>query len=453
MATTMTELRPARAFLREKFPRGGSVLCAVSGGLDSMCLLHFMLEQPGFRVTAAHFNHRLRGAGADRDQQFVRDYCAARDVPFVSGTGDTRALAEREGLSVEEAARKLRYAFLKETAAERGCDAILTAHHADDNAETMLLNLLRGTGSAGLAGIPPVRGNICRPFLRIPRTELADYAQSHGIPHVEDETNDDPEAAARNALRSSVLPVLRQLNPRFAENMARTASILREESDALESMARGLLDQVKELPEGVSVPCLMLTEVPPAVAERAVLQLLARISGHRKDLTAAHVLAVLDLARGRTEEKEVSLPYGLTARRKKYTLEITRRLARPGSLPIAVGGAVEYGGTEVLISNEALPGALPMGLPKGAVLTVTPWRPSDWLRLPGSRGRRSFKRLCADRGLTPAERDRLPVLRVGEAHAADPVFGVSADFAPCSQEQTVFVRFTTKQTEEKRHEK
>ena len=453
MATTMTELRPARAFLREKFPRGGSVLCAVSGGLDSMCLLHFLLEQPGFHVTAAHFNHRLRGPEADRDAQFVRDYCAQRNVPFVSGSGDTRLLAEKEGLSMEEAARRLRYAFLKETAAERGCDAILTAHHADDNAETMLLNLLRGTGSAGLAGIPPVRGNICRPFLRITRLELADYAQSHGIPHVEDETNDDPEAAARNALRSSVLPVLRQLNPRFAENMARTASILREESDALESMARGLLDQVKELPDGVSVPCLMLTEVPAAVAERAVLQLLVQVSGHRKDLTAAHVLAVLDLARGDRTGLEVTLPYGLTARRKKYTLEITRRPVWPASLPISVGGAVTFGGTEVMVSDAAVPGALPMGLPEGASMTVTPWRSGDWLRLPGSRGRRSFKRLCADRGLTPEERDRLPVLRVGEAHAADPVFGVSADFAPCSGEQTVYVRFTTKQTEEKQHEK
>ena len=448
--TTMNELAAAAEFLGRRFPHGGRVLCAVSGGLDSMCLLDYMTRQPGFSVGAAHFNHQLRGAEADRDEAFVRDYCGKRRIPFVSGSGDTRALAEREGLSTEEAARRLRYDFLNKAAEDGGYDAILTAHHADDNAETVLLNLIRGTGSAGLAGIPQVRGNICRPFLRIPRAELAAYAAAHDIPHVEDSTNQDPGAAARNALRSTVMPVLRQLNPKCAENIARTSAILREESDALESMARGLMNQVKELPDGVSVPCLMLTDVPQAVAERAVLQLLAQTGGHRRDLSAAHVLAVLDLARGRGAE--VSLPYGLTARRKKYSLEIIRRPARTGEQPIAVGDTVVFRETAVRLSGEDAPGALPLSLPEGAVLTVTPWRPSDWLRLPGSRGPRSFKRLCAERGLTPEERDAIPVLRVGEAHAADPVFGVQPDFAPCPGGQTVFVKFY-KKTEEKQHEK
>ena len=448
--TTMNELTAAAEFLRRRFPQGGRVLCAVSGGLDSMCLLDYMARQRGFSVAAAHFNHQLREAEADRDESFVRDYCAQRCIPFVSGSGDVRAFAEKEGLSIEEAARRLRYDFLKETAERNGADAILTAHHADDNAETVLLSLIRGTGSAGLAGIPQVRGNICRPFLRIPRAELAAYAAAHDIPHVEDSTNADPGAAARNALRGTVMPVLRQLNPKCVENIARTSAILREESDALESMARGLTEQAKELPDGVAIPCMMLMDMPNAVAERAVLQLLAQVAGRRKDLTAAHVLAVLELARGRGEE--VSLPYGMTARRKKYTLEITRRPARPAGLPIEVGGAVEFGRTTVTLSEQSSPGALPIRLPADAALTVTPWRPGDWLRLPGSRGKRSFKRLCAERGLTPEERDALAVLRVGEIHAADPVFGVQPDFAPCSGEEPVFVKFT-KKTEEREHEK
>ena len=450
--TKMNELTAAAEFLRGRFPHGGRVLCAVSGGLDSMCLLDYMTRQPSFSVGAAHFNHCLRGAEADRDEEFVRDHCGKRRIPFVSGSGDTRLLAEKEDLSIEEAARRLRYDFLRQAAEDGGYDAILTAHHADDNAETVLLNLVRGTGSAGLAGIPQVRGNICRPFLRIPRAELAAYAAAHGVPHVEDSTNDDPDAAARNALRSSVMPVLRQINPKCVENIARTSAILREESDALESMARGLMNQIKELPDGVSVPCLMLTEVPQAVAERAVLQLIAQVAGHRKDLTAAHVLAVLDLARGRTEEKEVSLPYGLTARRKKYSLEITRRPARPTGKPIAVGDTVEFGAAAVSLSEQDSPGALPMRLPEGVPMTVTSWHPGDWLRVPGSRGPRSFKRLCAERGISPGERDALPVLRVGETHAADPVFGVQPDFAPCPGGQTVFLKFY-KKTEESKYEK
>ena len=450
--TKMNELTAAAEFLNRKFPHGGRVLCAVSGGLDSMCLLDYMTRQPGFSVGAAHFNHCLREAEADRDEAFVRDFCAKRRIPFVSGSGDTRSLAEREGLSTEEAARRLRYEFLNKAAEDGGYDAILTAHHADDNAETVLLNLVRGTGSAGLAGIPQVRGNICRPFLRIPRAELAAYAAAHGVPHVEDSTNDDPDAAARNALRSSVMPVLRQINPKCVENIARTSAILREESDALESMARGLMNQIKELPDGVSVPCLMLTEVPQAVAERAVLQLIAQVAGHRKDLTAAHVLAVLDLARGRTAEREVSLPYGMTARRKKYSLEITRRPARPTGKPIAVGDTVEFGAAAVSLSEQDSPGALLMRLPEGVPMTVTSWHPGDWLRVPGSRGPRSFKRLCAERGISPGERDALPVLRVGETHAADPVFGVQPDFAPCPGGQTVFLKFY-KKTEESKYEK
>ena len=446
------ELRPAREFLRRRFPRGGRVLCAVSGGLDSMCLLDFVLGLPGFRVTAAHFNHQLRGAEADRDEAFVRDYCQKRRVLFLADRGDTRGLAERKGLSIEEAARKLRYDFLEKAAESGDYDAVFTAHHADDNAETILLNLVRGTGSAGLGGIPQVRGHICRPFLRIPRWELEAYAAAHGVPHVEDATNADPEAAARNALRTAVMPVLRQINPRCAENMGRTAAILQSESQALENMAKGLTDQAKELPDGVSVPCLMLTEVPEAVAERAVLQLMARTAGHRRDLTAAHVRAVLELARGRGGEREISLPYGLTARRRKYALELVRRASRPGAVPISVGGTAAFGGAMVKIAGEMEPGALPMRLPEGAKLTVTAWRSGDWLRLPGSRGKRSFKRLCADRGLSPAQRDALPVLRVDEAPAADPVFGVHAEFAPCSGEQTVYVTFYEK-TEENDHEK
>ena len=145
----------------DMLPRGGRVLCAVSGGADSMCLLHLLwtgAEAGGYTVAAAHYHHGMRGADADADAAFVADWCARRGIPCAVERGDVYAEAERLGLGVEEAGRQLRYQFLRRAAEELGCERIATAHNADDNLETLLLHLARGAGLHGLAGIPPRRG-------------------------------------------------------------------------------------------------------------------------------------------------------------------------------------------------------------------------------------------------------------------------------------------------------
>jgi len=428
--TTMTnELSSARDFLRRRFPKDGRVLCAVSGGLDSMCLLHFVSRRSGLTVAAAHFNHQLRDT-AVRDEAFVRDWCAGRDIPFFSGGGDVAAMAREEGLSVEEAARKARYAFLENTATEGGFDAILTAHHADDNAETVLLNLIRGTGSAGLTGIPRERGKILRPFLEIPRTELAAYAAAYGIPHVEDETNLDPDAAARNRLRLQVMPLLREINAAAAENISAAAGVLARESEAMEIMAARLAKRAEQTECGVSIPCADLLSVPRAAAERAVLRLLAAAAGRRKDIAAVHVEAVLELAERGDDGWAVALPYGLTARKTDGILRICREnpaeqvILRP-NVPTRWG---EY--ILTLLEHPVGEGLTVRELRPEEKVTVKSCDPGAYLTLPGERGARSIKRLCIDCRIGPEERDRLPAIYVEDHPAAVWRLGTDINFLP-----------------------
>ena len=158
----------------DMLPRGGTVLGAVSGGPDSMCLLHLLhtwAGEGGFRVAAAHYNHNLRGAESDRDAAFVAEWCAGQDIPCVIGAGDVAHEARARGLGVEETARQMRYEFLRGAADAMGCGRIATAHSADDNLETLLLHLVRGAGLHGLAGIPPRRGVVVRPLLTTSRAE------------------------------------------------------------------------------------------------------------------------------------------------------------------------------------------------------------------------------------------------------------------------------------------
>ncbi|MFQ9556217.1 MAG: tRNA lysidine(34) synthetase TilS [Oscillospiraceae bacterium] len=215
---------------------GARVLCAVSGGVDSMYLLHRMAElgaQRGFTVGCAHFNHGLRGVESDRDEAFVRAQCEKLGVPFYAGRGDVTSV---RGMGTEAAARELRYAFLTHCADEHGYDWIATAHTADDNAETLLLNLARGCGLRGLTGIPPQRGKLLRPMLDTTRAQAEAYLTARAIPHVEDSTN-AADTYARNRVRHHAVPALESVNTAFVQHTSDTAALLREDERFLSGLA------------------------------------------------------------------------------------------------------------------------------------------------------------------------------------------------------------------------
>lgn len=207
-------------------PEQGLILCALSGGRDSVALLHFLKEH-GFSVAAAHFDHHLR-PNSGEDALFCRDLCQKWNIPFCQGEG---RIAQLPG-NTEANAREARYAFLERTAEETGAVCIATAHNADDNLETVLLHLAHGCGLNGLTGIRPRRGRIVRPMLQVPRAAVDEYVKEFDLPFREDATNADT-SYARNRLRHQVLPVLRSINPRVAEVVGRMTDTLREDLDFL----------------------------------------------------------------------------------------------------------------------------------------------------------------------------------------------------------------------------
>ena len=218
----MNTMEKVRQFVaRHALWRDGSrVVCAVSGGADSVCLLRMLVEM-GVRVEVAHCNFRLRAAESDRDEAFVRRLCEAMGVPLHVRAFDTRAFATERHVSIEMAARQLRYEWFEQLRREQGCECVAVAHHRDDNVETMLLNLVRGTGVRGLAGMRPKNGRVVRPLLCLSRDEVMAFLTEKEQDYVVDSTNLE-SIYLRNKVRLEVLPLLRELNPSVDENLAVT---------------------------------------------------------------------------------------------------------------------------------------------------------------------------------------------------------------------------------------
>ena len=310
-------------------PQGSTVLCALSGGADSMALLSVLeaLAKPrSLTLHAAHFNHQLRGEESQRDEDFVVQWCQKRGIPLVVGRGDVAQEAQEQGKGVEETARAMRYGFLTATAQELGADKIATAHNADDNAETLLLHLARGTGLDGLTGFPPVRGILIRPLLATPRIDIAVYLAQEEIPHVEDSSNQDT-VYARNRLRQEVMPVLRDLNPAFVSTLAANLVHLREDRDLLHAMAEKATKTAVVSEGRVSLSARTLAALPHPVAVRAVKQLLAKVD--RFQISSVHLEQILSLAAGPSPSATLNLPDDLFVWREYDQLVLCPSSAMP----------------------------------------------------------------------------------------------------------------------------
>lgn len=311
------------------------MVAGISGGADSICLFYLLRElQKGldFRFTAVHVNHNLRGEEADRDEGFVEKLCEDEGIPCRIVRRDVARMAREQNLTLEEAGRKARYEAFEQILAQEGGTKIVLAHHKDDQAETMLHHLARGTGIGGLCALKPASGNRIRPLLCLEREEIERYLQKRGKTWQTDSTNLD-DAYTRNKIRHHVVSYLcREINPRTVEHMAQTAEELGEAEALLASLTDRLAGQVVERNPESSIISEKLRNEPEILQRRVFLDELKRVSGRGKDFTRTHAGDVQGLWEKQVG-KEITLPYRVTAYRGYGEIRILHREQEHGEKP------------------------------------------------------------------------------------------------------------------------
>ena len=426
-----------RFFREAGIPEDAPLIACVSGGVDSMCLLELLRRlsvERGFPLYAAHYNHRLRGDDSDGDEAFVRAWCEGRGIPLYTASGDVAGEAQRTGRGIEETAREMRYRFFFELSRRLQNAWIATAHNADDNLETVLMRLVRGTGLKGLCGIPPVSGHLVRPLLGIPRRQIEDWCLENGVPHREDATNAQ-DGCTRNRLRHAVVPVLKELNP--ALDLSNMTALLRRDEEYLTALAESFL---REHAFQGCVDADALAALPYPVASRAVRLLWG------EKLSTVHVDAVLRLAASPDPSGVTMLP-GIALRREYNVLTSASpgpKTFEPVEIPLDKPVIIENIRLKITaaaqekaeIYNSLTKFTIKRDTIKNGII-ARPRRAGDVLRLPG--GSKSVKRLMIDRKLPAGGRDALPVLVSGDRVLAVYGLGQSTDTLPAMGESAVVI--------------
>ena len=419
---------------------GERVLCAVSGGADSMCLLHLLFSS-GADVVAAHYEHGIRGEESLRDARFVEDWCAERGIECAVGHGDVPGYAAAHGLGTEEAARRLRYEFLQSTAHERGCGLIATAHNADDNAETLIFNLTRGSGALGLRGIPARRDNIIRPLLGVSRAEIERYLAENGIEHIEDSTNGSDDYS-RNLIRHKVMPVLRQINPAISAAAGRTAELLGRDEDCLSSLASDFIE--KNFRDG-SLPAKKLCALHPAIASRVLRQLLGA------GLTMEQTDSALRLCQGTGVRslditgRRLVCDQGRLYLAAQESVTLPERAVIPGTVTELPEAGLRMS-AEFTEYRKEINGLFKTYYIKyeniNSAVICTGRRPGDRMRPLGRGCTKSLKSLFMEEGFSQQQRDTTPILRDDKGILA--VCGIAVDerAAPKAGDRALKISFS-----------
>lgn len=291
-----------------------SILVAVSGGPDSVALLLSLLELKerfSIKTGIVHLNHMLRGEESLGDEIFVKNLADQFSLPFYKKQKDVKAYAKKHGLSFEEAGREVRYSFFESIAKEHGYTKTATGHNKDDNAELVLMNLLRGSGPKGLSGIPPVRDNIyIRPLLRVSKNRILDFLKEQNQDYMFDSSNNDM-AYLRNKIRHRLIPHLQsEYNPEIIDSLDRLSHILKQEEDFWEIETRIQFDNclVKKNASSLSFSKISLSNLHPALLNRIFRKAIQKIKKDLKRISLTHINDIVDFTLTKSPGRSLDLP-------------------------------------------------------------------------------------------------------------------------------------------------
>lgn len=341
-------LQKIQNYIRQEhmLEHGDRVVVGISGGADSVCLLlvlKALQSAYGLKIQAVHVEHGIRGAESVADQRFVQELCREQGVPCVCRQFDVPEYAAVHGLSVEEAGRRLRYETFEQIAGAQEHTRIAVAHNRNDQAETVLWNLIRGSGIRGMCGIPPVRGRVIRPLMCVERKEIEDYLEKQGQVYRTDSTNQNVEYT-RNVIRHQVLPVLCAQNDQAVAHIAQNAQKLRVLSEHIRKQKEALWDRwVHPEGGGYRIDCALYQETDTAIAEELIYQTIVAAAGSARDIGSVHVERVAELF-GAQVGKRCDLPNQLCGIREYDSVCIHWRMAESASKmkPVSLSEAPEF---------------------------------------------------------------------------------------------------------------
>jgi tRNA(Ile)-lysidine synthase len=443
------------------FATGQHVGVAVSGGADSVCLLHILVELAprwNLHLAVLHLDHQLRGEESSADSRFVEELARTLGLPFCHRRIDVARLAGERGDNLEQTARNARREFFLDCMKTRPLDRVATGHTRSDQAETVLFRFLRGAGTAGLAGIRPVTAEgFVRPLIGVNRHEIVEYLAGRGITWREDSSNTSPDFA-RNRIRRELLPMLeREWNPAIAETLVHTADWAFEEeaywAEEVERLARGCLE---DAPPAILMSTERLTALPPAAGRRLVRRAIERVKGNLLGIDFGHVSAVLALAGQPQGHGRLQVP-GVDVYRSFDWL----RLAPPGMdslenrnfrVPAPVPGSVLVPGTKMVMVLQLIDNNRTTEEPDSrynewvncldwdrvsGVLELRNWRPGDQYRPVGSGEPEKVKLLFQQARIPLWERRNWPVITRGDQIVWSRRFGAAAEVAATRESRVV----------------